>query len=370
MQEAVCRWGIVGAAEIARKNWQAIRNAPNCTLTAVASRNLERCRRFIDECQGHAPFDPPPRACRSYEELLADDTVNAVYIPLPTGVRKPWAIRAAEAGKHVLVEKPVGVTSQDVHDILAACRQNRVQFMDGVMFMHSRRLERIREILADGQTIGQIRRITSQFADGEASSDLFAGNIRANGELEPLGCLGDLGWYNIRFTLSAMNWELPSRVVGHLLGEYRHPASSGAVPMEFAADMFFSNGVSAGFYCSFLAHIQQWASVSGTNGSLHVPDFVLPCSGDEIVFETSKPEFSITGCDFIMKENARHVAVREHSHSAEDAQETNMFRRFAELALSGQPDDSWGEMALKTQQVLDACLKSARFGGTVVELPG
>ena len=110
MQKAICRWGILGAAEIARKNWQAIRNAPNCSLTAVASRDLDRCRRFIGECQRHAPFDPPPRACGSYEELLASDDVDAVYIPLPTGIRKPWAIRAAEAGKHVLVEKPVGAT--------------------------------------------------------------------------------------------------------------------------------------------------------------------------------------------------------------------------------------------------------------------
>jgi len=140
MQKAICRWGILGTAEIARKNWQAIRNAPNCSLTAVASRDLDRCRGFISECQRHAYIDPPPLACGSYEELLVSDVVDAVYIPLPTGIRKPWVIRAAEAGKHVLVEKPVGVTSEDVREILAACRQNGVQFMDGVMFMHSRRI--------------------------------------------------------------------------------------------------------------------------------------------------------------------------------------------------------------------------------------
>ena len=156
----------MGTANIARKNWQAIRNAPNCTLTAVASRDLDRCRRFIGECQRHVAFDPPPLALGSYEELLASDAVDAVYIPLPTGVRKPWAIRAAEAGKHVLVEKPVGATSQDVREILAACRQSGVQFMDGVMFMHSRRMESMRKILADGHSIGPLKRITSQFTFG------------------------------------------------------------------------------------------------------------------------------------------------------------------------------------------------------------
>ena len=370
MQKTICRWGIVGTAGIARKNWLAIRNAPNCTLTAVASRNIDRCRQFIDECQRQSAFDPPPLAFASYEELLASDFVDAVYIPLPTGVRKPWAIRAAEAGKHVLVEKPVGATSEDVREILAACRQSNVQFMDGVMFMHSRRLERIREILADGQTVGTLKRITLQFADREASSESFAGNIRARSELEPLGCLGDLGWYNIRFSLWAMNWELPVRVAGHVLGEYRHPASREAVPTDFSAEMFFSNGVSAGFYCSFVTQIQQWVNLGGTKGSLCVPDFVLPRSGAELVFESSNPVFSVRGCDFIMEEHTQRFTVAEHSHSAEDAQETNMFRRFGELVLSGHPDYCWAEMALKTQQVLDACLQSARSGGCVIELSG
>ncbi len=144
MSQAICRWGILGAADIARKNWLAIRNAENGALTAVASRDPQRCRRFIADCQRHAPFDPPPQAFGSYEELLASDKVDAVYVPLPTGIRKAWLIRAAEAGKHVLSEKPVGATAGDVQEILAACQGNGVKFMDGVMFVHSRRLDSIR----------------------------------------------------------------------------------------------------------------------------------------------------------------------------------------------------------------------------------
>ncbi|OGV68836.1 MAG: oxidoreductase [Lentisphaerae bacterium RIFOXYB12_FULL_65_16] len=370
MQGTICRWGILGTAEIARKNWLAIRNAPNCTLAAVASRDIARCRSFIDACQRQAPFEPPPHALGSYEELLACDAVDAVYIPLPTGVRKSWVIRAAEAGKHVLAEKPAGLTAQDVQDMLATCRQNGVQFMDGVMFMHSRRLERIRDVLADGQTVGALKRITAQFADGEASGDAFSGNIRARSNLEPHGCLGDLGWYCIRFILWALNGELPVRVAGHTLDEYRHPASPGPVPVDFSGELFFANGVSAGFYCSFSAQIQQWVSVGGTKGSLFVSDFVLPHNDDEIAFEASNPTFNIKGCDFVMEPHAQRFAVREHSHSATDAQETNMFRRFGELVLSGRPDDAWGQMTLKTQQVLDACLQSARSDGRPIDMPG
>src|SRR4051812_18248990 len=99
-----CRWGILGAAFIAHKNWQSIRDAGNASLVAVASREEERCRQFIAECQAQVPHPVVPEAIDSYEALLARGEIDAVYIPLPTGVRKEWVIRAAEAGKHVLVE--------------------------------------------------------------------------------------------------------------------------------------------------------------------------------------------------------------------------------------------------------------------------
>ena len=84
-------------------------------------------------------------------------------------------------------------TANDVQEILAACRQNGVQFMDGVMFMCSRRFDQIREVVNDGESIGQVTRIVSQFSFG-APPEFFQGNIRAHSGLEPLGCLGDLGW--------------------------------------------------------------------------------------------------------------------------------------------------------------------------------
>ncbi|HUQ70594.1 MAG TPA: Gfo/Idh/MocA family oxidoreductase, partial [Planctomycetaceae bacterium] len=158
---AVCRWGILGTAEIARKNWQAIALSGNSALTAVGSRTVERSRQFIAECQAACPFPTAPAAVGSYDELLTRSDVDAVYIPLPTGLRKEWVIKAANAGKHVLVEKPVGVTTADVQDMLAACEKNRVQFMDGVMFMHSKRLPRLREVLDDLERVGDIRRIAS-----------------------------------------------------------------------------------------------------------------------------------------------------------------------------------------------------------------
>src|SRR5579885_2888355 len=164
MAQAPCRWGILGTANIARKNWKAIRNAGNSTLVAVASRDAARARRFIDECQAEAPFAPAPAACGGYDELLGRPDVDAVYVPLPTGIRKEWVLRAARAGKHVLCEKPCAVTADDLRVMLDACQEQGVQFMDGVMFLHSRRLPLLRQVLDDGQSVGAVRRIASQFS--------------------------------------------------------------------------------------------------------------------------------------------------------------------------------------------------------------
>src|ERR1041385_4970541 len=162
MNERIIRWGILSTAQIARKNWKAIRNTGNSTVVAVASRDVERSRRFIAECQSEAPMAAAPRALGRYEELLAAKDVDAVYIPLPTGLRKEWVLRAAEAGKHIVCEKPCANTGTDLQEMIQACRRNRVQFIDGVMFMHSTRLPRMRAVLDDGKSVGEIKRIRSE----------------------------------------------------------------------------------------------------------------------------------------------------------------------------------------------------------------
>lgn len=369
MTKPLCRWGILGAADIARKNWQAIRLTGNGTLTAVASRSVEKAAQFIADNQAHVPFPTVPAAVGSYDELLARTDIDAVYIPLPTGIRKEWVIKAANAGKHVMVEKPVGVTTADVRDMLAACQKNHVQFMDGVMFMHSQRLQKLRTVIDDGVSIGRLRRIGMQFSFN-AGDEFLSNNIRVSSNLEPQGCLGDLGWYTIRFALWTMNYQMPVSVTGRLLDEAKRPDSPATVPLEFSAEMLFRDGVSASFYNSFQTENQQWAHLSGTKGFIHVPDFVLPFFGSEVAFTVSQAEFHVNGCDFNMEDHTRREAVREYSNSEANAQETNLFRTFNHLVLSKRHDPHWGDIALKTQMVLDACLESARNGNQPVMVEG
>jgi predicted dehydrogenase len=124
--------------------------------------------------------------------------------------------------------------------------------------------------------------------------------------------------------------------------------------------------VSAALYCSFRTENEQWATVSGTKGLVHVPDFVLPFFGDEVRFEVTNSVFERSGCDFDMRRRTRSVVVPEYSNSHPSAQEANLFRAFSTLVSAGRLDPHWGRVALRTQLVMDACLRSARAGRALV----
>ncbi|MES2596840.1 MAG: Gfo/Idh/MocA family oxidoreductase [Verrucomicrobiota bacterium] len=363
MSTNTCRWGILGAAFIARKNWQAIRDAGNATLIAVASRGLAKAQAFIDECQSSAPHPAVPEAMDSYEALLARPDIDAVYIPLPTGLRKEWIIRAAQAGKHVLVEKPVGVHAADVEEMIAVCEKHGVQFMDGVMFMHGQRLKRLRDVV--DQDVGPIRHIATQFSF-RGDDDFQRSNIRAHGALEPLGCLGDLGWYCLRFTLWAMNEAAPLNVTGRIHAETQQTNDSPSVPLAFSGTLTFGGGVSASFHCCFSAAHAQWGIVSGEKALLQVSDFVLPFAGAQTKFTLTRSEFVLDRCRADMQAGQQIETLGEPSNNAPGSQESGLFHTFSSLVLSGKTDPHWPKVTLLTQRVLDACLLSAREGSRVV----
>ncbi len=344
------RIGFLSTAGIGRKNWKAILNSGNCVISAVASRDVVKSREFIRECQNENAFDLMPDALGSYEALLASPNVDAVYIPLPTGLRKDWVLRAAAAGKHIVCEKPCGVNAAGLEEMIAACAKHRVQFMDGVMFMHSPRLAKIREVLDDGQSVGEIRRIASAFSF-YVGDNFFRNNIRVDGALEPAGCLGDLGWYCIRFALWTLNWQLPREVTGKILSQ-----SGSSVPTEFTGELIYDGGVSSGFFCSFLAARQQWAYVAGQKGWLRVPGFVHPLNSYEPAFEVNDAE-TITKSEVKCPPGA-DPAVFGHA----TAQDARMWRNFADQVFSGKLNEDWPAWALKTQQVMDACREAARLG--------
>lgn len=358
-----CRWGILGSASIAMKNWHAILNAGNSRLVAVGSRSIASAQRFIDVCQASAPAPEEVEAVEGYEALIARQDIDALYIPLPTAVRTEWAIKAARAGKHIVIEKPCAVSAEDLRLILAAAENSGVQVMDGSMFPHSARLPALRAVLDDGESIGDIRRIATHFS--------FVGDpdwVERNSIIEPAGCLGDVGWYNIRLILFALGYELPAAVRGRTLQGITRADGSGVTPTEFEGELVFANGVTATLYNAFGTSRQQWAYISGNKGYLHMKDFVLPHYGNNVSFTVSNDSFGGSGCFFNLERHERTVSLREYSNNHPTAQETKLYRGFADLVLSGKREPFWPEVALKTQRVLDALLASAEGDGSPVNL--
>jgi len=347
------RIGFLSTANIGRKNWKAIFNSGNSIITAVASRDLNKSRNFIADCQREYPFEKVPAALGSYEELFTASDVDAIYFPLPTGLRKDVVIRAAQHGKHIVCEKPCASNVAELEEMIAACRKHSVQFLDGVMFMHNVRLPRMREVLDDCHSVGNIRRISSAFSF-RPGEEFFQSNIRADGALEPTGCLGDLGWYSIRFTLWALNWQLPESVCGKILSQSHVLPGRTSAPSEFIATLHYPGSVTADFYSSFRAAKQQWAHVSGEKGWLRLPDFVHPYNGYEPSFEVNDKIITVSG-GAKCPPGADPI---DFGHPT--AQDTRMWRNFGDQIASDRLNEEWTMWSIKTQKVLDACHESAR----------
>ncbi|MBN3779388.1 Gfo/Idh/MocA family oxidoreductase [Burkholderia sp. Ac-20345] len=361
--EESCRWGILGTASIAKKNWHSIINAGNSRIVAVGSRSGENAQRFIDECQASVPTAYPVEAVSGYEALIARKDIDALYIPLPTTVRTEWAVTAAAAGKHIVIEKPCGIDATDLQRIVDAADASGVQVMDGVMFQHSSRLQSMRSILDDDTSVGDIRRIASHFSF--VADDAW---IQRNSLVEPAGCLGDIGWYNIRLILFALNYAMPVEVRGRILNGVQRSDGSGVTPIEFEGTLQFAGGVTATLYNAFDTSRQQWAYISGSKGYLHLKDFVLPHYGNEVSFTVGNDSFGGSGCYFNLERHERTIALQEYSNNHPSAQETGLFRTFADLVLTGKRDRFWPDVAMKTQRILDTLLESANAGGVPIVL--
>jgi predicted dehydrogenase len=336
-------------------------------VSAVASRSVDKAQAFIDECSAEVIQRGTVAAVGSYEELLSRDDVDAVYIPLPTGIRKQWVVAAARAGKHVLCEKPAAINEEEVQEMVDACSDAGVQFMDGVMFDHSRRLAEICKTIESEKVLGKMRRIATHFSF--SGDDSFQeSNIRTDAVLEPHGCLGDLGWYCIRFTLWAAGLQMPTKLSARTLTWLAGTESEGEVPGEFSAELFFPGDVSASFYCSFLTVNQQTTTISGDSGYLTVDDFVLPFYDAEASWTQHQHVLNIDNCRWNFGRHSDRRAVAEYPSGEPNAAEVTMVRRFADCVLSGKLDASYPELTLKTQRILDACRRSDASGGAMVDV--
>lgn len=348
------RWGILGTARIATKVGRAIHRARGAVLAAVASRDTARAQSWIanhtrgghacggtgaDDARTFLDADSRVTACGSYLELLDDPQIDAVYIPLPPSLHCQWTCLAAQFGKHVLCEKPLGLNLAEAQQMADVCAIANRQLMDGVMWIHHERTTAMREVIRS-EKLGALRRVMAGFSNG---ANLEPDNIRFQRELGG-GALGDLGWYCVGALLWAYG-ELPERVFA--TARYERD-----VDVNLSAMLWFPQGRMASFDCGFDVVWRKWFEVAGTQGSIVCDDFVNP-------WDAGKARFWVHDSQ---GKGTQHLF-------ADGVQEVRMIEAFCDIVRSGRLDSAWPAAALATQTVCDAVAHSARIG-SVVELSG
>ncbi|XP_030952093.1 uncharacterized oxidoreductase At4g09670 [Quercus lobata] len=358
MADAAIRFGIIGCAEIARKVSRAITLAPNAKLAAVGSRSYEKAARFAAENN----FPSDAKIYGSYEAVLDDPNVDAVYVPLPTSLHVRWAVLAAQKKKHVLLEKPVALNAVEFDAIVEACESNGVQFMDGTMWMHNPRTAKMKEFLSDNQRFGQPKSIQTIFTFA-ADPDFLKNDIRVKPDLDAHGALGDAGWYCIRSILWVADYELPKTVIA-LHGAVLNDAG---VILSCGASLHWDDGKVATFHCSFLSHLTMDITAIGTKGTLHLHDFVVPFQEKEASFSAGSE------CWFNELVSGWEPPPSKQIVTTDLPQEALMVKEFSSLVEAikvkgSKPEKKWPTISRKTQLVLDAVKASIEKGFEPVEL--
>ncbi len=315
------RWGVVGTGSIANKMAGAILGAEGAELSAVSSRRMESAQAYADRHGAAHAFD-------SWAEMAASDKVDAIYVATPTSVREEICIAAARGRKHVLGEKPLASLAS-VRRILAAAQSNDVAFMDGTHFAHHPRTAELQS-KRDGW-IGATTLVDSTCAFNLKDRS----NIRYNTELEPMGAIGDVGWYNMRAAVECLPDGLQLEGVSAVL---RRDDETGAA-MGGHGELRFAGGVRSTWSCGFDAEgSSMHVHIEGEAGELEMPGFL-----------------------FQERDNSARLVVKEagaepktHRVASDKPGSVLMFEDMAAAAADASLRAGWAERTLRTQALLDA----------------
>jgi predicted dehydrogenase len=267
------RFGILGCARIVRRAIAAaLRQSPHAQLQAIASRDASMARSWADDFQistVHA----------TYEALIADPAIDAVYIPLPNELHRPWVLAAAAAGKHVLCEKPLALDAAEAQAIVDGCARHKVILMEAFMWRHQARVAHARTMLADG-LLGELRLVKMDFSFDIDRQDWRLDPRRGGGAMYDLGCYGINA---ARLFTGAEPVEVVAR---------SRPYSTG-VDMTMSMLLRFPQDTIALLDCSFeCSSYRNRIEIVGTKGALEFPEGVLPKPESQLIFrQGDKSEF-------------------------------------------------------------------------------
>ncbi len=317
------KWGVLGCAAFAKSTAiPAMQRAENVELTAIASRDLEKARGFAQEF-GFA------KAYGSYEELLADPEIEAVYNPLPNGMHPEWTIKAAQAGKHSLTEKPFAANVEEAEEVAAALAKYNVKAMEAFMWRFHPMHLRTRALIREGH-IGPVRFVRSAFTFMITRGP----NVRLDSQLAG-GGLMDVGCYCIseaRFLFEAE----PTRVFARADFDPEYN-----VDMLATVILEFPQGRAA-FDCGFELPYRCDYEVVGSKGRIVCPNAILPGEGAELLIEANG-------------KTERETFPGVNQWSLE-------FEHLSQSIVEGTPLAYGVEDAIKQMKVIDAIYRSARSG--------
>ncbi|WP_342045069.1 Gfo/Idh/MocA family protein [Bacillus sp. OTU530] len=320
------RWGIIGCAGIAKRSViPGIQQSETGEVAAIASRGLDKAKQTAQQLD-------IPIAYGSYEALLTDPTIEAVYIPLPNHLHKEWAIRAAEAGKHVLCEKPLAINADEAQEMVEACENAGVVFAEAFMYRYHPRYTTICDIVKSGE-IGELRGIHSTFTFNN-SKDMS--NVRYQQEWGG-GSLYDVGVYPISAARMLLNEE-PQAATVHALFSEEHDH----VDMMASGILEFNRGVALTFDCGMWADFRNTLEVLGTEGRIEVPSAF-------VVNQDERDNFFV-----YTKDGRREVEVPRLNQYSLQADALGRSIR------NGEPLPFPATDAVLNMKVLNACLTSAR----------
>ena len=308
-------WGILSTAHINRRVIPAIRHSGRGQLLAVASRDLDKAREYAD--QWHIPH-----AYGSYDDLLANNSIHVVYISLPNHLHTEWIIKALASGKHVLCEKPMCMTMNDLERVEQAIKKSGLLVMEGLMHLHHPQTQLWKTIIDSG-TLGDIQNITSSFS---FTLDRPEDNYRWDGGLGG-GALWDVGVYPISLMQYLLN-DIPLRVMAAMQMEEDIDVSTSGM-------LQFRNSQSGHFFVSFRSEFSTDTWVHGSKGQLMI----------------SHPFTNVDACHAFIRSGNKTERVevpREYLYAGE-------IENMHDMILSGKPSNvpiSFSKNVLQTLELL------------------
>ena len=256
------RWGLLSTARINRAVIPPIRASRHSELKAVASRDVVKAKDYAREWQ-------IPRAYGSYEELLADENIDVIYNPLPNHLHAEWSIRAAEAGKHVLCEKPLALSLAEVDRMMAAAKQHNVIITEAFMYKHHPQTLKVLDLIKQ-DAIGDLLLIKGAFTFNLDRPD----DVRWVPEWGG-GSIWDVGCYPISFARLVADAD-PVEVFG-----WQVTGSTG-IDVVFSGQLRFASGLLAQFDCGFRAPFRTAFEIVGTKGAIDLGNPFKPAGGEWI----------------------------------------------------------------------------------------